>query len=62
HRDFEFQARPLGAAEWSVSGMVGTDTVERGFFIFLYGTIFLFNAIYVVLLHRARAARREAGP
>ncbi|HUP20243.1 MAG TPA: hypothetical protein VM778_09860, partial [Gemmatimonadota bacterium] len=47
HRDFEFQARPLGAAEWSVSGMVGTDTVERGFFIFLYGTIFLFNAIYV---------------
>lgn len=62
HRDFEFQARPLGSSQWSVSGMVGTDTVERGFFVFLYGSIFLFNAIYVWLLHRARTSRSGDGP
>lgn len=53
-KDFAVQFRPEGAKEWLDLGTRGGSTVHPAFSFFLFGGIFAFDLIYVVLLHRAR--------
>jgi hypothetical protein len=63
HVDFVILARRVGLPESAppaTVGTVGTDTVDVTFFYFIFATIFLFNVLYLALLHRARKQRASA--
>ena len=60
--DFVIQAQRVGTDTWRTVGTFGTSNFDVHFFEFLYVTVFLFNVLYLLLLHRARrAGRLDAG-
>jgi hypothetical protein len=50
---YEIQFRPVGVGPW-LTTQRGTDALSLGFFYFLFVGILVMNAVYLVLLHRAR--------
>jgi len=53
-RSFELQFREAGTQAWTDGGIVGANSFHPGFAMFLFGSIFLFDVIYLVLLSRGR--------